>query len=53
MQPIFSRNDDIDKMAFMNWRMQDESPIRHFMNMADGYLALITNPGQAMFDMQQ
>lgn len=38
MQPIFSRNDDIDKMAFMNWRMQDESPIRHFMNMADGYL---------------
>lgn len=38
MKPIFSRNEDIDKMSFMNWRMQDDSTIRHFLNMGDGYL---------------
>jgi hypothetical protein len=38
MQPIFSRNENIDKMAFMNWRMSEDSVDRHFINLADGYL---------------
>lgn len=39
MQPIFSRNDNVDKMAFMNWRMSEDAVDRHFINLADGYLS--------------
>lgn len=38
MQPIFSRNDDVNKIAFMSWRMGEESTPSHMINMADGYL---------------
>jgi hypothetical protein len=56
MKPIFSRHSDINKMAFMNWRMSDDdSGIRYFINLADGYLSssiilakqcLISNSGK-------
>lgn len=39
MQPIFSRNGNINKMAFMNWRMSQDSTIRYLMTLADGYLS--------------
>lgn len=35
-KPIFSRNDDIDKMAFLNWRMESGEIINLF-NLAEGY----------------
>lgn len=38
MQPIFSRNIDIEKMAFMNWRIEGEDPIGNMINIADGYM---------------
>lgn len=37
MKPIFSRNADIAKMAFMNWRI-DKDQILNMLNMADGFL---------------
>lgn len=39
MQPIFSRNDDIDKIAFLNWRISKNSDIRNLMSIAEGYLS--------------
>jgi hypothetical protein len=39
IQPIFSRNEDHNKIAFMNWRMSQDSTIRYFMTLADGYLS--------------
>lgn len=38
MKPIFSRNEDIDKIAFLNWRISYDSEIRNLLNMADGFL---------------
>jgi hypothetical protein len=38
MQPIFSRNDDINKMAFLNWRMEGDTKIRYWLNLAEGYM---------------
>lgn len=38
MQPIFSRNIDIDKIAFLNWRIEEGEDIRNLLNLADGYL---------------
>jgi hypothetical protein len=38
MQPIFSRNDDIDKIAFLNWRIAREDNIRNLRNLANGFM---------------
>ncbi|HWW40837.1 hypothetical protein [Pedobacter sp.] len=47
---IFSRHEDIDKMAFMNWRI-DDNHIHNIINMADGFLtAAIQLTGQALLD---
>jgi len=37
MQPIFSKNPDFEKIAFLNWRI-DEDNILNMMNMANGFL---------------
>lgn len=39
MQPIFSRNATVDKIAFLNWRMAQETTIRYFMTLGEGYLS--------------
>jgi hypothetical protein len=36
LKPIFSRHEDINKMAFMNWRM-DGDEIRNLINIAEGF----------------
>jgi len=36
IKPIFSRNDVIDKMAFLNWRMES-CEIQNVINLAEGY----------------
>lgn len=36
IKPIFSRNDIIDKMAFLDWRM-DFGEISNMINLAEGY----------------
>jgi hypothetical protein len=36
--PIFSRNDSIDKIAFVNWRISQNDGIRNFLIMADGFM---------------
>lgn len=36
IQPIFSRNEDISKISFLNWRMESDS-ITHLFNLGDGY----------------
>ncbi|MCO5946619.1 hypothetical protein [Mucilaginibacter flavidus] len=38
MQPIFSRNHDIDKIAFLNWRISKEDDIRNMKNLADDFM---------------
>jgi hypothetical protein len=38
MQPIFSNNDDVDKTAYINWRMSQGSDIQNMLNLADGFL---------------
>lgn len=38
MKAIFSRNDDVNKIAFVNWRMNHESTPSYMINMADGYM---------------
>lgn len=38
MKPIFSRQEDIERIAFLNWRMSENDGIRNFLNMADGFL---------------
>ncbi|SDT66061.1 hypothetical protein SAMN05216490_4675 [Mucilaginibacter mallensis] len=38
MKPIFSRNDDIDKIAFLNWRIRQDDDIRNMLNLADGFM---------------
>lgn len=38
MQPIFSRNEDYRRIAFMNWRMSAHEQILNLFNMAEGYL---------------
>lgn len=35
-KPVFSRNDEIDKMAFLGWRM-DFGEITNTVNLAEGY----------------
>lgn len=35
-KPIFSRNEEIDKMAFLSWRM-DFGAISNMINLAEGY----------------
>lgn len=39
MQPIFSRNVDYNKIAFLNWRIAKETDIINVINIADGYLS--------------
>jgi hypothetical protein len=36
IKPIFSRNDVIDKMAFLDWRMESGG-IQNIINLAEGY----------------
>lgn len=38
MQPIFSRNNDYTKIAFLNWRIDKWSDILNMLNMADGFM---------------
>jgi len=38
MNPIFSRNIDIDKIAFLNWRIKENNDILNLLNLADGFL---------------
>jgi len=38
MQPIFSRNDYVDKIAFLNWRIDEEDQILNSLNIANGFL---------------
>ena len=38
MKPMFSRNNDIDKNAFLNWRISKNSEIHNLINLADGFL---------------
>jgi hypothetical protein len=38
MKPIFSRNLDIDKIAFLNWRFNKETEILNLLNIADGFM---------------
>lgn len=38
LQPVFSRNQSIPKMAFMNWRMSEGSDILNLLNIADGFM---------------
>jgi hypothetical protein len=38
MKPIFSRNEDIDRIAFLNWRISYDAEILNLLNMADGFL---------------
>jgi len=39
MKPIFSRNDHVDKMAFLNWRVKKDNEINNILILADGYLS--------------
>lgn len=38
MKQIFSRNEDIDKIAFLNWRISQNNDIKNLTNIADGYM---------------
>jgi hypothetical protein len=38
IKPIFSRNEDIDRIAFLNWRISYDAEILNLLNMADGFL---------------
>lgn len=38
MQPIFSHNPDVDRTAYINWRMYPNSDILNLLNMADGFM---------------
>jgi hypothetical protein len=38
MQPIFSRNEDYTKIAFLNWRIDKWSDILNMLNIADGFM---------------
>lgn len=37
MKPIFSRNNDIDRMSFLNWRIENYSEFDNLINIAEGY----------------
>ncbi len=38
MKPIFSRNDDVNKTAFLNWRIDEYDNIGNMLNLADGFM---------------
>lgn len=38
MKQIFSRNENIDKTAFLNWRISRDNGILNMINMADGFM---------------
>ncbi len=38
MKPIFSKNKDIDKTAFLNWRISKHTDIANLLNLADGFM---------------
>jgi hypothetical protein len=38
LQPIFSRNEDHEKIAFLNWRISDEEHILNFFNLGEGFI---------------
>jgi hypothetical protein len=38
MKPIFSRNEDINKIAFLNWRINKNEHILNLLNIAEGFL---------------
>lgn len=37
MKPIFSRNEDVNRISFLNWRIDDYSDFDNLINIADGY----------------
>jgi len=38
MQPIFSRNENYTKIAFLNWRIDKWSDIQNMLNIAEGFM---------------
>jgi len=42
MKPIFSRNEDIDRMSFLNWRIESYTDFDNLRNIADGYFLSAT-----------
>jgi len=38
MNPIFSRNENVNKIAFLNWRISYDNEIRNLLNIADGFM---------------
>lgn len=38
MQPVFSRNDRVGKMAFLNWRIKRDDEITNMLMLAEGFL---------------
>lgn len=38
MNPIFSRNEDHHKIAFLNWRIESDDNILNMLNLAEGYM---------------
>lgn len=38
MQPVFSRNPNIDKTAFLNWRFRHDRDILNMLQLANGYM---------------
>lgn len=38
MKEVFSRNENIHVTAFMNWRIEDHTPILNMINIGDGFL---------------
>lgn len=37
LKPIFSRNQDVDKISFLNWRIEDHTAFDNLINIGDGY----------------
>jgi hypothetical protein len=37
-QAMFSRNEDVDKTAFLNWRTEKGNDILNLLNLADGFM---------------
>ncbi len=38
MKPLFSRNEDDTKIAFLNWRIESDDNILNMLNLAEGYM---------------
>lgn len=50
LQPLFSRNEDYQKIAFMNWRMTQGAELASMLNMADGFMMSSTEIANRCID---